>query len=110
MIYFTDSGTFGETSLQHPKGSLFELDLDDDFSIKPILHKRLAYPVGLTISHQGDLLYFCETLQNRVLRVFIGEDGDYITSVFHQFQGRVGPLSIAINKEGLLFVSIFEHQ
>jgi hypothetical protein len=44
-----------------------------------------------------------------VLRVFIGEEGNYVTSVFYQFSGRLGPVAIAINKEQLVFVSIFEY-
>ncbi len=108
-LYITDSGSFAETSIQNPKGSLYEIDLEDQNQIRPIIHKKLSFPTGLVVSQSGDLLYLCETLQNRILRVFIGEDGNFITSVFHQFQGRLGPISMAINKDNLIFVSIFEY-
>ncbi len=49
-IYFSDSGTFAETSIQNPKGSIFEIDLEDQNSIKPIILKKLAYPTGLVIN------------------------------------------------------------
>lgn len=79
----TDSGSFAETSIQNPRGSLFEIDLEDQFAIRPILHKRLAYPTGLALNSQGDLLYLCETFSNRILRVFVGDEGNYVSSVFH---------------------------
>lgn len=28
-LYITDSGSFAETSIQNPKGSLYEIDLED---------------------------------------------------------------------------------
>jgi sugar lactone lactonase YvrE len=82
-LYITDSGSFAETSIQNPRGSLYEIDLEDQNQIRPIILKKMAFPTGLVVSQNGDLLYLCETLQNRILRVFIGEDGNFIASVFH---------------------------
>ena len=49
-LLFTDSGPFGETSLQNPKGSLFEIDLDTLY-MNPLALNCLAYPTGLALSN-----------------------------------------------------------
>ena len=82
-LYMTDSGSFAETSIQNPRGSLYEIDIEDSHAIRPVIYKRLAYPTGLAMNSQGDLLYLCETFNNRILRVFVGDEGNYVTSVFH---------------------------
>ncbi len=48
-LFFTDSGPFGETSLENPKGSLFLIDLEA-MIIKPLALNCLAYPTGLALS------------------------------------------------------------
>ncbi len=46
----TDSGSFAETSIQNSRGSLYEIDIEDSYAIRPIIHKKLAYPTGLAIN------------------------------------------------------------
>lgn len=60
-LFFTDSGPFGETSLENPKvinmtsrtkflkGSLFLIDLEA-MIIRPLALNCLAYPTGLALS------------------------------------------------------------
>lgn len=50
MLYFTDSGPFGETSIEHCKGSLFAVDLDAKL-LKPLAFQCLAYPSGICLSN-----------------------------------------------------------
>lgn len=97
----------GETSICNPKGSVFMMDLDDQI-IKPICLNCLAYPSGLALDKNNELLFVCETMKNRVLRFYIGDEGNHLSSVFYQFSGRLGPTAIDINKENQIFVAHFE--
>ena len=58
------------------------MDLDDQI-IKPLALKCLAYPSALTLDKNNELLYVCETLANRVLKFYVGEEGNFIFSVFY---------------------------
>lgn len=80
------------------------MDLDDQI-IKPIALKCLAYPSDLALNKTDDLLYVCETLANRVLKFYVGEEGNFIFSVFHQFHGRLGPTAITVSKDELIYVA-----
>jgi len=66
-LFFTDSGPFGDTSLENSKGSVYMVDLDACV-IKPLALSCLAYPSGLVLSNDEKILYVCETCRNRVLR------------------------------------------
>ena len=66
-LFFTDSGPFGETSIENPKGSVFIVDIEDSI-IKPLALNCLAYPSGLCLSDDEKIVYVCETGNNRVLR------------------------------------------
>jgi len=48
-LFFTDSGPFGETSLENPKGSVYIIDLEE-LIIKPLALNCLAYPSGLALT------------------------------------------------------------
>mgnify|MGYP006088900563 CR=1 FL=1 len=95
-LFFTDSGPMGESSIENPTGSLFVIDLSVSM-LKPIIFGKLAHPCGLALSLTENVLYVAETLNNRVLRVVCHSSGNYHTSVFHQFSGRLGPTSLAIS-------------
>lgn len=43
----------------------------------------MAYPSGLTLNETDEILYVCETLKNRILKIYVGEDGNYATTIFH---------------------------
>ena len=52
--------------------------------------------------------FVCETLSNRVLRFYVGKQGNFMFTVFYQFSGRLGPTAISANKEDYLFVARYE--
>lgn len=56
-IFFTDSGSFGETGLHNPSGSLFTISNSPSGQIlKPISLNNLAYPTGIAASTNGKLM------------------------------------------------------
>ena len=81
-MFFTDSGPLGETSIENPHGSVFAIDLGVSM-LKPVLYNRLAYPTGLAISAEENVIYVSETGLNRILRIVIHPSGVYHSSVFH---------------------------
>ncbi len=81
-LFFTDSGPMGETSLENPTGSVFAIDLAVSM-LKPVIYNKLAYPCGLALSNDENILYVAETNANRILRIVIHSSGVYHTSVFH---------------------------
>jgi len=84
MLFFTDSGHMGDTSLETPLGSVFAIDLGVSM-LKPVLVGKLAHPSGIALNLDENVLYVAETYKNRVLRIVMHPDGVYYTSVFHQF-------------------------
>jgi sugar lactone lactonase YvrE len=105
-LYFTDSGPFGETNIENPVGSVFVIDLEDA-SVSPLAFRCLAYPADLTFDKDETVLYVAETFRNRVLKFYLDESVSTFT-VFHQFNGRMGPTAVAVNNDNLLFVARFE--
>lgn len=81
-LFFTDSGPLGETSLESPCGSVFAIDLGVSM-LKPVIYNKLAYPSGLAMSNDENILYVAETYMNRILRIVCHSSGVYHTSVFH---------------------------
>lgn len=81
-LFFTDSGPLGETSIENPTGSVFAIDLGVSM-LKPVIYNKLAYPCGLALSNEENMLYIAETYANRILRIVIHSSGVYHTSVFH---------------------------
>mmetsp|Transcript_14282 Transcript_14282/g.13857 ORF Transcript_14282/g.13857 Transcript_14282/m.13857 type:complete len:141 (+) Transcript_14282:171-593(+) len=81
-LFFTDSGPFGETTLEKPTGSVFAIDLGVS-QLKPIIHGKLAYPSGLALSLEENMVFVSETSVNRVLRIVCHSSGAYYTSIFH---------------------------
>eukprot|EP00347_Sterkiella_histriomuscorum_P002308 403368657 len=106
-LFFTDSGPMGETSLENATGSVFAIDLGVSM-LKPVIYNKLAYPSGLALSNDENLLYVSETYTNRILRIVIHSSGVYHTSVFHQFSGRLGPTALAMHPNGRLYVARYD--
>lgn len=52
--------------------------------------------------------YVAEMMNNRLLRYFERPEGVYHGSVFYQFAGGVGPSSVAVDKEGNVFVAHYD--
>lgn len=107
MLYFTDSGPFGETSLQNPKGSVFAISPATQLLLPICLH-TLAHPCGLALSPDEKNIYVCETAMNRILRFTQHPPGVFHCSVFYQLAGRFGPTAIAVAANGDLFVAHFD--
>lgn len=66
-LYFTDSGPWGETSIENPRGSVFVVDIQLGM-VRPLALNCLAYPTGLVLANNDKMLYVCETGMNRILR------------------------------------------
>lgn len=106
-LFFTDSGPLGETSLESPCGSVFAIDLSVSM-LKPVIYNKLAYPCGLAMSNDENILYVAETYMNRILRIVCHSSGVYHTNVFHQFSGRLGPTALAMHPNGNLYVARYD--
>jgi sugar lactone lactonase YvrE len=107
MLFFTDSGPMGETTIDNPGGSIFAIDLSVSM-LKPVLVNKLAYPCGIALSPEEKVLYVAETYKNRILKTVIHSEGVFHTSVFYQFSGRFGPTALAIDPNGNLYVARFD--
>lgn len=108
MLYFTDSGPFGETSMQNPRGSVFAISPSTQLLI-PLCLNTLASPCGLALSQPDERhLYVCETAMNRILRFSQHPPGVYHCSVFSQLSGRFGPTAITVSDAGDIFVAHFD--
>lgn len=107
MLYFTDSGPFGETSLQNPRGSVFAVSASTQLLI-PLVLNTLAHPCGVALSPDEKCIYVAETGMNRILRLTQCPPGVFHCSVFCQLAGRFGPTAIAVNNAGDLFVAHFD--
>lgn len=107
-LFFTDSGPLGETSLENPSGSVFAIDLSVSM-LKPVIYNKLAYPCGLALNAEENILYVAETYANRILRIVCHASGVYHTSVFHQFTGRLGPTALSLHPQsGRLYVARYD--
>eukprot|EP00981_Chlorochromonas_danica_P006112 scaffold1287_cov253-Ochromonas_danica.AAC.25 len=78
-IFFTDSGSFGETGLHSP-----------------------------TVTKDKKFIYVAETSQNRILRFFQRPVGVYHGSVFYTIHGGVGPQSLTLDNSGNLYIGHFD--
>jgi len=107
MLYFTDSGPFGETSLQNPRGSVFAISSSTQLLIPLCLH-TLAHPCGLALSPDEKNIYVAETSMNRILRFSQHPPGIFHCSVFAQLSGRFGPTALAVRDNGDIFVAHYD--
>mmetsp|Transcript_11210 Transcript_11210/g.26738 ORF Transcript_11210/g.26738 Transcript_11210/m.26738 type:complete len:286 (+) Transcript_11210:52-909(+) len=107
MLYFSDSGPFGETSISNPQGSVFAINSATQLLI-PLCLNSLAHPCGVALSADEAVLYVAETCNNRILRFAQHPTGVFHCSVFHQLSGRFGPTALAVGPGGDLFVAHFD--
>jgi len=107
MLYFTDSGPFGETSLQNPRGSVFAINPQTQLLI-PLCLNTLAHPCGVALSPDEKNLYVAETAMNRILRFTQHPPQVFHCSVFYQLSGRFGPTAIAVGPNGDIYVAHFD--
>ncbi|CAK84094.1 unnamed protein product (macronuclear) [Paramecium tetraurelia] len=107
MVFFTDSGPFGETAIDNCKGSLFAADLDN-LTCKALALYCLSFPSGICMGNDQKTIYLCETGKNRILRFVQANAEIYYFSVYIQFQGRFGPMACAVSSNDLLYVARYE--
>jgi len=108
MLYFTDSGPFGETSLQNPRGSVFAISPRPTQLLIPLCLGTLAHPCGLALSPDERNIYVAETAMNRILRFSQHPLGVFHCSVFHQLSGRFGPTAVTVGTAGDIYVAHFD--
>ena len=106
-LYFTDSGPMGETSLLNPRGSVYVADIEQG-NIKHIILRALAHPAGIGVTGDGKTVYVAETYKNRLLKITCSSNGNYHTTVFHQFSGRLGPTALCVTENGMIYVANYE--
>ena len=109
VIYFTDAGNFVNVSVYPSNGSLYLIDLDSKV-MRPILHNCLSHPSDVVYEPTNGYVYVAETLANRIIRLAQNPSGVYHSSVFFQFNGRVGPSALAVDESGNLYVARYEFQ
>lgn len=107
MLYFTDSGPLGETSLQNPSGSVFAISPSTQLLI-PLCLNTLAHPCGVALSPDEKNIYVAETAMNRILRFTQHPPQVFHCSVFCQLSGRFGPTALAVSARGDLYVAHFD--
>jgi len=108
-VFFTDSGAFGETGFHSKSGSLFTIcNTPSGQILKPISLGNLASPSGIAVTPDGKFIYVAEMMMNRVLRFFQQPAGVYHGSVFYQLSGGVGPTSLALDKQGSLYIGQYD--
>lgn len=106
-IYFADCGKFEQGSLDPFDNVIYSIDLDTRV-LKKILG-GLSYVSDICYDKNTETLYVAETFMNRVIRMKQDEDGIFHTSVFYQFNGRIGPAALTVDEKGHLFVARMEY-
>jgi sugar lactone lactonase YvrE len=107
VIYFCDSGNFETASMCPFDCALYSIDLETRV-LKQIINK-LSFISDVCYDGVNGCIYLAETFMNRILRLKQNEDGIYISSVFYQFSGRIGPSALTLDENGNLFVARFEY-
>lgn len=109
-IFFSDSGAMGETGLHSPTGSLFAITSSRTQSslLKPVSLNTLASPTGLALSPCGKFIFLAEMMTNRIIRYFQQPEGVYHGSVWYQISGGVGPVALAVDQQGSLYVALYD--
>jgi sugar lactone lactonase YvrE len=107
VIYFTDSGNFETASMSPFDCSLYSIDLETRV-LKQIL-TNLSFVYDVCYDSANSCIYLAETFMNRILRLKQNEDGIYITSIFYQFNGRIGPSALTVDENGNLYVARYEY-
>ncbi|KAH9114409.1 hypothetical protein LEN26_001576 [Aphanomyces euteiches] len=111
VLYFTDSGPFGETTLAEPRGSVFCIAPSPSGGqvLKPLALECLAHPCGIAASpHAASCIYVTEMMSNRLLRFVQRPPGVYHCSVFYQFAGGIGPSCVACDATGRVYIGSYD--
>ncbi|KAL0583571.1 hypothetical protein ABG067_006489 [Albugo candida] len=108
-IFFTDSGPFGETTLENRRGSVFCIgpSPSGDKTLRPLLYECLAHPCAIS-KVNDDVLLVAEMMMNRILRLVRTPGNIYHSSVFYQCGGGLGPSSVICDTKGNIFVGHYD--
>ncbi len=101
VIYFVDGLKFENGQCYPSNDSLFCLDLDTKI-VKPILSKCLSHCSDICYDNLSKAIYICEPFANRVTKAQIHKSGAIFSSIFHQFSGRLGPTSLAVDESTVI--------
>ena len=104
-VIVTDAGQFGSSSLNNSNGSVYLYDLNN-WVLRPLILNTLSYPIDIYHDKEDDIFYICEMLSNRVLRLIQSPKGVFHSSVFHTFNGKLGPSAITMDEIGNIYVAI----
>jgi len=91
------------------EGSVYLIDLESKI-MKVILNKCLSFPADILYDNKRGNLFIADTFNNRIIRLCQNPVGVFNATVFHQFNGRVGPSALAIDDLGNLYVGRYEFQ
>lgn len=106
-LLFTDGGAMGETSITHAGGAVYRTVQRRQQLLR--LAGGLAGPSGIAADAKTGAVYVCETAQNRVLRFIPRPDGHYLSSVWIQLQGSLGPVDVAVHPQsGDVYVAKYD--
>ena len=108
-LFICDGGNLGTTSLNRSLGSLYYVELDNKIT-RGLLINCLAYPSDLIYDNSNQILYVAETFTNRIIRLIQNPPGVFHSSIFHQFNGRIGPTAITMDELGNIYVARYEFQ
>lgn len=105
-IFFTDGGCEGDSSIFNPCGGLYRT-VQGRTQLVSLVTTGLQKPSGLAFDKEGRL-YVCEQSANRMIR-FISRGSYYVSSIFAQFHGSLGPQAVAINNFlKRIYVALYE--
>ena len=90
-------------------GSLYYVELDNKIT-RGLLINCLAYPADVIYDNTSQILYVAETFTNRIIRLIQNPPGVFHSSIFHQFNGRIGPTAITMDELGNIYVARYEFQ
>lgn len=107
FLHFERVEMCGLSSSQNPRGSVYAVVKGlAGTHLKPIAYSSLASPAGLALSTDERDVFVCELMANRLVRIHQHPVGVYHMSVFHQFSGAIGPVGVAVARDGTIFVAV----
>lgn len=109
ILFISDGGNFMETQLYPLEGSIYAIDLESRI-MRPVLDKCLSYPADILYDSKRGYLFIADTFNNCIIRLSQNPVGVYNATIFHQFNGRIGPNALAIDEFGNLYVGRYEFQ
>ena len=106
-IIVTDAGLFGSSGITNQNGSIYLYDIINNV-LRPIILNNLSYPCDIYHDKEEDIFYVCDMISNRVLRMVQNPKGVFHTSVFYNFNGKLGPSAIGMDDMGNIYVARYD--